>query len=99
MYSKENISIEQDDLQDTELVLGRGLKEREKNLKEWLSTRREGNDNVDAACNGCSVSILPPKMAIESTDLGNLVLPVLLDVAGVKKEKIGPSSFLGFPSE
>jgi hypothetical protein len=77
MYSKDNISIEQDDLQDAELVLGQGLKEREKTLDEWLSSRKKGEEDFDAASDGFGVCILPQTMAIESTDLGNLVLPVL----------------------
>jgi hypothetical protein len=70
MCSKENTSIEQDDLQDAELVLGRGPKEQEKTLKEWIFAQREGEDNVDAAHDGFGLCILPPMMAIESTDLG-----------------------------
>jgi hypothetical protein len=76
MYLKEHISIEQDNLQSKELVLGRGLKEQEKTLNEWLSSQNKGEDNIDTAYSGLGVCILPP-MVIEMTDLGNLVLPEL----------------------
>ena len=41
MYSKEDVSIEQDDLQDMELVLGQGLKKRKRTLNEWLSSKKK----------------------------------------------------------
>jgi hypothetical protein len=65
MYSKEDISIEQDDLQDIKLVLGQGLKNRQRKLDIWLSSRKRGEDKVGTESDGFGIFILPPTMVLE----------------------------------
>jgi hypothetical protein len=50
--------------------------------------QKEGEDNVGNVSNALDVCILPPTMVLEKTNLGNLA----------KRENIGQSSFLRFPS-
>jgi hypothetical protein len=90
MYLKEHIAVETYDLQDKELVLGRGLKEREKTLNKWLVLQKTVEYVFDSTSSCLGVYILPPTMMIENTDVRNLVLPVL------KEKRLDNCHFLDF---
>jgi hypothetical protein len=77
-------------LQAIKLVLGRGLKNRQRKLDGWLSFRKGGEDNADTESNGFGIFILASTMVLEKTNLGNLVLLVLRD------KKLDNHHFLDF---
>jgi hypothetical protein len=88
MRSKEDVATEQDDLHDSELVLGKGVKQREATAQEWISGRADSAENE--ADEGVSTS--HSSMNVERSTFGKAVLPKL------KRKHLSASCFSRFLS-